>query len=216
VCGTIAGHVSKTGTAGYIASFPIPEVVMGISAFHVAARKVNPNFRTKVVWVSTWYDPAKEADAAKALIDQGCDILSQHTDSPAPLQAAEARGLFGFGQASDMRSFAPKAQLTSIVDDWAPYYIRRVKEVMDGTWKSGDTWEGLKEGAVKMAPYGDAVPEAARKDADRVRDGIIAGTLHPLTGPIKDVKGELRLKEGERASDEVLSKMDWYPEGVQS
>ena len=216
VCGTIAGHMSKTGTAGYIASFPIPEVVMGISAFTLAARKVNPNFRTKVLWVSTWYDPAKEADAAKALIDGGCDILTQHTDSPAPLQTAEARGLFGFGQASDMKTYAPKAQLTSILDDWAPYYVRRVKAVMDGTWTSGDTWDGLREGAVKMASYGDAVPEAARKAADAVREGIVAGTLHPITGPVKDQKGELRLKEGEKASDEMLSKMDWYPEGVQS
>ncbi|MBV9078324.1 MAG: BMP family ABC transporter substrate-binding protein [Methylobacteriaceae bacterium] len=216
VCGTIAGHVSKAGVAGYIASFPIPEVVMGISAFHLAARKVNPNFRTKVVWASTWYDPAKEADAAKALIDQGCDILCQHTDSPAPLQAAEAKGLLGFGQASDMRSYAPKAQLTAITDDWAPYYVRRVKAVLDGSWKSGDTWDGLKEGAVKMAPYGDAVPANVRAAADATREAIVAGKLHPITGPVKDQKGELRLKDGEAATDEILSKMDWYPEGVQS
>lgn len=216
VCGTIAGHVSKTGVAGYIASFPIPEVVMGISAFTLAARKVNPNFRTKVLWASTWYDPAKEADAAKALIDQGCDILCQHTDSPAPLQTAESRGLLGFGQASDMRTYAPKAQLTAIMDDWAPYYVRRVKAAMDGSWASGDTWDGLKEGAVKMAAYGEAVPEPVRKLADATREGIIAGTLHPLTGPIKDQKGELRVKAGEHMNDEAMSKMDWYPEGVQS
>ena len=216
VCGAIAGHMSKAGQAGYIASFPIPEVVMGINAFTLAARKVNPSFRTKVLWASTWYDPAKEADAARALIDQGADILTQHTDSPAPLQAAEARGLFGFGQASDMRAYAPKAQLTSIVDDWAPYYIERVKAVMDGTWRSGDTWLGLKEGYVKIAPYGDAVTAPAREAAEALKAGIVAGTLHPLTGPIKDQKGEVRVKDGERMSDEALSKMDWYVEGVQS
>jgi simple sugar transport system substrate-binding protein len=216
VCGAIAGHLSKTGTAGYIASFPIPEVVMGIAAFTLAAQKVNPNFKTKVVWASTWYDPAKEADAAKALMDQGCDVLAQHTDSPAPLQAAEARGMLGFGQASDMRTYAPKAQLTAIVDDWAPYYIRRVKMALDGTWKSGDTWDGLKQGAVRIAPYGDAVPENVRREADSLKDQIIAGTLHPLTGPIKDQKGELRVPEGQRMTDEQLSKMDWYPAGVQS
>jgi simple sugar transport system substrate-binding protein len=168
------------------------------------------------LWVSSWYDPAKEADAAKALMDQGCDVLSQHTDSPAPLQAAESRGLYGFGQASDMRAYAPKAQLTSIVDDWAPYYIRRTKDALDGTWKSTDTWEGIKQGAVRMAPYGDAVPENVRREADSLKDRIVAGTLHPLTGPIKDQKGELRVKDGEKMSDEALSKMDWYPEGVQS
>ena len=216
VCGTIAGHVSKTGQAGYIASFPIPEVVMGISAFTLAARKVNPNFQTKVLWVSTWYDPAKEADAAKALMDQGCDVLAQHTDSPAPLQAAESRGLFGFGQASDMRSYAPKAQLTSIVDDWAAYYVRRTKLALDGTWKSDDTWGGIKQGMVRIAPFGDAVPETARQEANSIKDQIVAGTLHPLAGPITDQKGVLRVKDGESMSDEALSKMDWYPEGVQS
>ena len=216
ICGTIAGHMSKAGVAGYIASFPIPEVVMGINAFTAAARAVNPNFKTRVLWVSTWYDPAKEADAARALIDQGADILSQHTDSPAPLQAAEQRGLYGFGQASDMASYAPKAQLTSIVDNWAPYYSQRVKAVMDGTWKSGDTWLGIRQGYVKMAPYGEAVTAAARADADRTKDAIVAGVFHPLTGPLKDQKGELRVKEGEAMSDEALAKMDWYVEGVQS
>jgi basic membrane protein A len=216
VCGTIAGHVSKAGVAGYIASFPIPEVVMGINAFTLAARKVNPDFRTKVLWASTWYDPAKEADSAKALLDQGCDILAQHTDSPAPLQIAEQRGLTGFGQASDMRGYAPKAQLTAIVDDWGPYYVARTKAAMEVTWTSGDTWGGIKDGFVKLAPYGEAVPEAARKAADRVRDAIVSGQLHPITGPVKDQKGELRLKDGERMSDEALSKMDWYVEGVQS
>ncbi len=127
VIGTIAGMMSKTGKAGYIASFPIPEVVMGINAFTLAARKVNPNFTTRVIWASTWYDPAKEADAAKALIDQGCDMITQHTDSPAALQAAEQRGVYAFGQASDMKAFAPKAHLTAIVDDWSQYYIDRTR-----------------------------------------------------------------------------------------
>lgn len=216
VIGTIAGHMSKTGTAGYIASFPIPEVVQGISAFTLAAQKVNPNFKTKVLWVSTWYDPAKEADAAKALIDQGCDVLTQHTDSAAPLQAAEARGLVAFGQASDMKSFAPKSCATSIVDDWAPYYLGRVKAALDGSWKSGAVWGGIKQGFVRIAPYGDAVPANVRQAADLVKDQIVAGTLHPFAGPIKDGKGELKVKEGEHLSDEALAKMDWYPAGVQS
>ena len=216
VIGTIAGHMSKSGQAGYIASFPIPEVVMGINAFHLAAKKVNPNFKTKVIWASTWYDPAKEADAAKALIDQGADVITQHTDSPAALQAAEQRGVFAFGQASDMSAFAPKAHLSAIVDDWSGYYIKRVKDVMDGSWKSGDVWGGIKDGFVKLAPFNAAVTPAARAAAEEVQKGIVAGTLHPFTGELKDQKGVLRLKAGETASDEMLSKMDWYVEGVQA
>ena len=216
VIGTIAGHMSKSGQAGYIASFPIPEVVMGINAFTLAARKVNPNFKTKVIWASTWYDPAKEADAAKALIDQGADVITQHTDSPAALQAAEQRGVFAFGQASDMRAFAPRAHLTAIVDDWSGYYIKRVGEAMAGTWKSGDVWGGIKDGMVKIAPYNDSMSPAARAAADEVQKGIVAGTLHPFTGEIKDLKGEVRVKAGETASDEILSKMDWYVDGVQA
>ncbi len=131
VCGTIAGHVSKAGVAGYVGSVPIPEVVMGIDAFSLAARKVNPNFRTKVIWVNSWFDPGRELDAAKSLIDQGADILCQHTDSPAVMQAAEERHVLAFGQSSDMRSFGPDAQLTAIVDNWAPYYIERTKAVLE-------------------------------------------------------------------------------------
>ena len=150
--------MTKTGVVGYIASFPIPEVIRGINAFTLAMRKVNPDAVVKVVWVNSWYDPGKEGDAAKALIDQGADIISQHTDSPAPLQVAEQRGVYAFGQASDMRAFAPNAQLTAIVDDWGPYCVSRVKAVMDGNWESMDTWDGIGPGMVVMAPYGDAVP----------------------------------------------------------
>jgi len=133
ILGTIAGKMTKSNIIGYVASFPIPEVIRGINAMAIAARKVNPEIKIKVVWVNTWFDPGKEGDAAKALIDQGADIITQHTDSPAPLQVAEKRGVYGFGQASDMKSFAPKAQLTSIIDNWDAYYIERVKAVMDGT-----------------------------------------------------------------------------------
>jgi basic membrane protein A len=216
VCGTIAGMMSKSGVGGYLASFPIPEVVMGINTFTLAAQKVNPNFKVRVLWLSTWYDPAKEADGAKALLDQGCDIISQHTDSPAALQACQARGAFGFGQASDMSSVAPKAQLTAIMDNWAPYYILRAKEAMAGTWKTGDTWWGLKEGVTQMAPYGAMVPENVRQAADATKNAIIAGTLNPITGPVKDNKGVERLKPGVGITDEELLKMDWYVEGVQS
>lgn len=216
VIGTIAGHMSKSGIAGYVASFPIPEVVMGINAFTLAAQKVNPNFKTKVVWVNSWYDPGKESDATKTLIDQGADIITQHTDSPAPLQVAENRGVFGFGQASDMKAYAPRAQLTAILDDWSDYYISRVQAVMDGTWKSQNVWYGMKEGMVKIAPYGEAITDAAREAAEKVRMGIIDGSMHAFDGPIRNQKGEEVLPAGMHLTDEQMATMDWYVEGVQS
>lgn len=215
VLGTIAGKMTKSNIIGYIASFPIPEVIRGIDAMTLAARKVNPDVKVKVVWVNSWFDPGKEGDAAKALIDQGADIITQHTDSPAPLQVAEKRGVYAFGQASDMKAFAPKAQLTAIIDDWAPYYIERVKAAMDGKWESKDTWDGLKPGMVVMAPYGDAVPEDVRKLADKVRDSIVDGSFHPFQGPIKNQKGEVVVKEGEVMNDGDLAKLNWYVEGVE-
>ena len=215
VIGTIAGHMSKTGVVGYIASFPIPEVIRGINAFTIAMRKVNPEAVVKVVWVNSWYDPGKEGDAAKALIDQGADIITQHTDSPAPLQVAEQRGVYAFGQASDMSAFAPKAQLTAIIDDWGPYYLARVKAAMDGSWESMDTWDGIKPGMVVMAPYGDAVPEDVRAAADAVVAGITDGSLHPFQGPINNQAGELVVAEGETLDDGTLLGMNYYVEGVQ-
>jgi len=215
VCGTIAGHMSKTGVAGYIASFPIPEVVMGINAFTLAARKVNPDFKTKVLWVSSWYDPAKEADAAKALIDQGSDVIAQHTDSPAALQTCEQRGLMAFGQAWDMSNFAPKAHLTAIVNRWGPYYEARVQQLLDGKWEMGDTWWGFKEGVLEMSPYNEAIPADVQAAAEATRTGIIDGSVNPFTGPIKDNAGKERLASGV-LGDGDLHKMDWYVEGVQS
>jgi len=216
VVGTLAGHMSKTGKIGYVGSFPIPEVVMGINATALAARRIRPDAEVRVVWVNEWYDPGKEAEAAKALIDQGVDFMTQHTDSPAPLQTAENRGIWGIGQASDMRAYAPKAQLTAIVDHWAPYYISRVQAVMDGTWQSQSVWYGMKEGMVQMAPFSDAVPVEALEAAKAVEAGIIDGSYRPFAGPIKDQTGALRVPEGSALSDAELLKMDWYVEGVQA
>ncbi len=215
VIGTIAGKMTKSNIVGYIGSFPIPEVIRGIDAFTLAMRAVNPKAVVKVVWVNSWFDPGKEGDAAKALIDQGADIITQHTDSPAPLQVAEKRGVYAFGQASDMKAFAPKAQLTSIIDDWSHYYISRVKAVMDGSWKSTDTWGGFNAEMVKMAPISDAVPADVRKLALAKRDAIMDGSFHPFQGPIKNQKGELVVKAGEVLSDKVLSGLNWYVEGVE-
>ena len=174
VQGVIAGHMSKEGKAGYIASFPIPEVIRGINAFYLGATSVNPDFDIDVVWVNTWYDPAKEADAAKALINQGADIITQHTDSTAPLSVAEELGIKGFGQASDMISFAPNTQLTSIIDQWGPYYIKRIQAALDGTLESSDTWGGMDTGMVEMAPMTNMpkdIADIAIKITKQINDG---------------------------------------------
>lgn len=211
--GQIAAAMSETGVAGYIASFPIPEVVRGINSFMLGAQSVNPDFSLKVVWVNTWFDPGKESDAAKALIDQGVDILTQHTDSTAPMQVAAERGIMAFGQASDMYAFGEQTQLTSIIDDWGPYYVERVGAVLDGTWEQVDTWHGLDAGNVAMAPYWNMPYEVAAK-AKKTEQAITVGTLEPFTGPITKQDGTAWLAEGERADIGALLSMDFYVEGV--
>lgn len=213
VQGVIAGSISEAGVAGYIASFPIPEVVMGINAFVLGAQSVNPDFKLKVVWANTWFDPGKEADAAKALIDQGVDIITQHTDSTAPIQVAAERGIKAFGQASDMIAFGPETQLTSIIDDWGPYYVERVKAVIDGTWEQVDVWEGMAHGHVVMAPYAN-MPDDVKKLAEETEARIKSGEFNPFTGPVNKQDGSQWLAEGEVAEDGVLLGLNFYVEGV--
>lgn len=213
VIGQIAAKMSKSGVAGYIASFPIPEVVRGINAFVLGAQSVNPNFKLKVVWVNSWFDPGKEADAAKVLIGQGADIISQHTDSTAPLQIAGEKGAMAFGQASDMLKFAPETQLTAIVDDWGPYYVAQTKAVLDGNWSSQDTWGGMAAGMVRMADYTN-MPEDVAAMAKATESDIISGKLHTFQGPIYKQDGTLAVKEGERLDDGALLGMNWYVKGV--
>lgn len=215
VVGLIAGKMTKSNVLGYVASFPIPEVIRGINAVAIAARSVNPKVTVKVVWVSSWFDPGKEADAAKALIDQGADVMLQHTDSPAPVQAAQGRGIWAIGQASDMKAFGPKSHLTAIIDDWAPYYIERTKAVLDGTWKSGDVWGGFKSGMVKLSDYNAAIPADVVAMAEKARKGIIDGSVHPFAGPIKDQSGKIILKVGEVMDDKTMLGMNFYVEGVE-
>ena len=215
VIGRIAGAITKTNTIGYVASFPIPEVVRGINSFTLGLHSVNPDAKLKVIWVNTWFDPGKESDAAKALIDQGVDIITQHTDSPAPLQVAEERGIVGFGQASDMSPFAPNAQLTSIIDEWSPYYVARAKAVLDGTWKSEDTWDGIDEGMVVISEFNaDVLPADVIADAEATIEAIRSGTLHPFAGPIMDQQGNEVVAAGEVMSDGELLTMDYYVMGV--
>nr|WP_075221953.1 BMP family ABC transporter substrate-binding protein [Acuticoccus yangtzensis] len=213
VIGQIAAAVSETGMAGYIASFPIPEVVRGINAFLLGAQSVDPDFSLKVIWVNTWFDPPREADAARALIDQGVDIITQHTDSTAPMQVAAERGVHAFGQASDQIAFGPETQLTAIVDDWAPYYIERVGAVMNGTWEQQDSWHGLDTGNVAMAPFTNMPEEVAAKAAETVA-AIASGELEPFTGPINKQDGTVWLEDGVEAEEGELLGLNFYVEGV--
>ncbi|MCB1464759.1 MAG: BMP family ABC transporter substrate-binding protein [Nitratireductor sp.] len=211
--GQIAASISKAGVAGYIASVPIPEVVRGINSFMLGAQSVNPDFSVKVVWVNEWFNPGKESDAAKALIDQGADIITQHTDSTAPMQVAAERGVKAFGQASDMIKFGPETQLTAVVDNWAPYYIERVKAVADGTWEQIDVWHGMAEGNVVMAPYKN-MPDDVKAKAEETQAAITSGEFEPFTGPITKQDGTEWLKEGEKADIGTLLGLNFYVKGV--
>lgn len=214
--GTIAGRMTRSNRIGYLASFPIPEVIMGINAYFLHARKVNPEVQLSVVWAYTWFDPAKEADAARALIDQGVDVIASHTDSTAPLaEAAKTPGVIGFGQASDMADYKPSPRVTSIIDNWNPYYIKRVGAVIDGTWEQGDSWAGIREGEVEIGEITDAVPAEVKAEAEAMRDAIAAGTYHPFTGPINRQDGTAWLAEGQVAPDADLLGMNFFVEGIE-
>ena len=211
ISGILAGRMTKSGKIGYIGSFPIPEVVRGINAFTLALRKIRPDAEVNVVWVNSWYDPGNEAAAA-----QGADVIMQHTDSPAPVQVAQERGVWAVGQASDMAKFGEKSQLTAIIDDWNAYYIARTQAVIDGTWESGDTWGGFAEDMVALAPFNQAIPAAVRAEANQAVADIKSGKLLPFAGPIRNQKGELIVAEGASLDEAALSSMNWnwYVEGV--
>jgi len=215
LAGIVAGMMTKSNVAGYVAAFPIPEVVRGIDAFTLGMRSVNPKAIVKVIWTSSWYDPGKEREAAEALIGQGADVLTHHTDSTAVVQAAEAKHVYAIAYHSDMSKFGPHAQLTASTHDWRNYYVSRVKAVLNGTWKSTAVWEGLKEGMVKMAPFNAAVPANVRKAVADAKAAIVAGKLHPFAGPIKDQDGKVRVPAGKVIPDKALLSMNWYVEGVE-
>ncbi len=214
VIGHIAGKVTKTNRIGYIASFPIPEVIRGINSAFIHARKANPDVEFSIIWVYTWFDPAKEGDAAQALIDQGVDVLMQHTDSTAPQAVAKDAGIHSFGQASDMAAYAPEPRISSIIDNWAPYYVARVGAVMDGTWESMDTWDGIGPGMVEIGEMSEVIPADVRDEAQALADSIAAGEYHPFTGPLNRQDGTPWLGEGEVADDGTLLGMNFYVEGL--
>jgi simple sugar transport system substrate-binding protein len=214
--GLIAARMTKSNKIGYIGSFPIPEVIMGINSYYVNAKKLNPDVELTVVWAYTWFDPAKEADAAKAMIEQGVDVIASHTDSTAPLaEAAKTNGaVIGFGQASDMAEYKPSPRVTSIIDNWGPYYVERVGALLDGTYEQADIWAGIKGGEVLVGEITDAVPAEVKAEAEALRDAIGAGTYHPFTGPLNKQDGSAWLAEGETPDDGTLLGMDFYVEGI--
>ena len=217
VQGVIAGRMTKSNVIGYIASFPIPEVIRGINSAYIHAKKVNPDVQFKIIWAYTWFDPAKEADAAKALIEQGADVILQHTDSTAPQAAAQAAGnVITFGQASDMSEYAPLPRVSSIIDNWAPYYIARTKAVMDGTWESTSTWDGIGAGMVGIGEISDAVPADVKAEALALKDSLASGEYHAFTGPLNKQDGSPWLAEGETADDGTLAGMNFYVEGIEA
>ena len=215
VMGTIAGRMTKSNKIGYIGSFPIPEVIQGINASFIHAKKVNPDVTISVVWAYTWFDPAKEADAAKALIEQGVDVILQHTDSTAPLaEAAKTPGVIGFGQASDMAEYKPAPRVSAIIDNWAPYYVERVGALLDGSYAQKDTWAGIGGGEVQIGDITEAVPAEVKAEAEALRDAIGGGTYHPFTGPLNKQDGSAWLKDGEVADDGTLAGMNFFVEGI--
>ncbi|MCM8711803.1 BMP family ABC transporter substrate-binding protein [Clostridium sp. SYSU_GA19001] len=212
--GIVAGLKTKTNTLGFVGAFPIPEVIRNINAFTLGAKSVNPNIKVKVTWTNTWYDPAKEKDAALALIDSGADVIAQHQDTAGPQQAAEAKGVFSIGYNTDMSKTAPKANLTSAVWNWGPYYVKQVKAIMDGTWKSEKYWGSYADGVVDQAPLTSLVPEEAKNAVEKAKADIKDGKLKIFTGEIKDQKGNVKVEKGNTLSDDEVWNMNWFVEGV--
>lgn len=212
--GIVAGKMTNSNILGYIAAFPIPEVLRGINAYLLGARSVNPQANVKVIWVNSWFDPGKEREATDALIAQGADIITHHTDSTAPALTAEEKKAFVIAYHSDMSDYAPNYQLTAVTHNWGKYYIDEAQKVLDGTWTSQTVWGGMKEGMIDIAPFNEKVPATLASLVEFQKRAIKEDRLHPFHGPIKDSKNHTRLTEGSVMSDEDLKSMDYYVEGV--
>ncbi|WP_227765364.1 BMP family ABC transporter substrate-binding protein [Zhaonella formicivorans] len=212
--GIIAGKMTKVNKIGYVAAHPIPEVIRGINAFTLGVRSVNPNATVKVVWTNTWYDPAAEKEAAKGLLDAGVDVIAQHQDTPGPQQAAEEKGVYAIGYNTDMSSFAPKANLTSPIWNWGPYYVKVVEAVKNGTWTNEQYWGGMADNVVDLAPINSVVPEDVKKLVEEKKQAIINGEFDVFWGPIKDQSGQVKVAEGQKMTDAEMLSFDWFVEGV--
>jgi basic membrane protein A and related proteins len=218
VSGQLAGQMTESNQIGYVAAFPIPEVIRGINAFTLGVREVNPEATVRVVWTNTWFNPQTERQAAEALLDGGADVIAQHQDTAGPQQAAEDRGVYSIGYNADMSALAPNAVLTSVIWNWGPYYIDIVESVMDGTWESEQYWGGWPDGIVDLAPIAEFVPEEIRSTIEEEISRFKSGeeTIYTIfTGPIADQTGEIRVPEGQAMTDEELLSMDWFVEGVE-
>jgi len=215
MAGVIAGAMTKTNTLGVVGSIPIPEVIRNINSFTMGAQSVNPKVKTKVVWVGEWFNPPKETEAAQSLINGGADVLMQNTDSSAVLQTAEKNGKRAFGWDSDMQAYAPKAHLGSAIINWAPYYSKAVKDALDGTWSTGSSWWGVKEGAIDMVSVADDVPADIKAKVDEIRAGLKDGSFSVWTGPIVDNTGKEQVAAGATADDGFLGGIKFYVKGVE-
>ncbi len=214
LAGIVAGKMSKSGVAGYVAAFPIPEVVMGINAFARGMRSVNPKAEVKVIWVNSWFDPGRESEASNTLVSQGADVLTHHTDSTAAVLAAEAKKVYAIAYHSDMSKYGPNAQLTAVTHHWGDYYTKVAQSVIDGKWQQDNVWGGIKDGMIKLAPFNKVVPPDVVALVSKTEGEIAAGKLNPFTGPMKTNDGKEVLAAGKTITDADLSKMDYYVEGV--
>jgi basic membrane protein A and related proteins len=215
LAGIAAGRMTKTNLAGYVAGFPIPEVLQGINAFTLGMRSVNPKAQVKVVWLGTWFDPAKEREAALTLFDQNVDVVSFHTASTAVMQAAQERGKMAVAYHSDMRTIAPDAQIAAVTHHWGDYYVRRVQAVLDGTWKPGNFWGGVAQAMVRCGDFGSKVPKSVQQEVLARQSDIAKGKVLPFAGPIRDNQGKLVVAKGHSLTDPQILGMNWLVEGVQ-
>ena len=215
LAGVAAGRMTRSHLAGYVAGLPIPEVLQGINAFTLGMRSVDPKAQVKVTWLNTWFDPGKERDAAMALMDQGADVLAFHTASTAVMAAAQERGRFAVAYHSDMRKVAPDAQLVAVTHQWADYYKRRTQAVLDGTWKPGNVWGGVREGMIRVGYFGSKVPKAVQDEVLARQKDIAAGKLRPFAGPIVDNEGRTVAAQGQALTDQQILLMDYLVSGVQ-
>ena len=213
--GMAAGAASKTGKIGFVAPFPIPEVIREINAFTLGAQATHPGSTVQVIWTTTWFDPAKEKAAAESLITQGhVDVLGQGQDSPATGEAAKAKGIKWAGYDSDQTAFAPDQWLTGTVYHWGPYELTRVKAAMDGTWKSGSYYGSLKDGFVDIAPFGKSVDASTQAAINAKKAALIAGTFYEFTGPLKDQSGAVKVAPGVKLTLDEILQMNWFVQGV--
>jgi simple sugar transport system substrate-binding protein len=215
LAGIAAGRMTQTGVAGYVAGFPIPEVLQGINAFTLGMRSVNPKAQVKVVWLNAWFDPPKERDAAMALFNQNVDVIAFHTGSTAVMTAAQERGKLAVAYHSDMRKVAPDAQIVAVTHQWGDYYTRRIQAAANGTWTSGKVWGGVKEGMIRVGDFGSKVPKAVQAEVLARQKDIASGKLRPFAGPIVDNEGREVVPKGQAMTDEQILTMNFLVSGVQ-